>query len=81
MNIERRLRKDPVILVVEDDTSDFQLVEVALKRTAGAIRLMRVEDGDSAVSYLAGDGPYQNRAEYPLPITMLLDIKLQAFRL
>lgn len=76
MNEERNLPNKPVVLLVEDDTLDFQLVEAALKRTSGTINLIRVEDGDGAVDYLAGNMPYDDRAKYPLPTTMLLDIKL-----
>jgi CheY-like chemotaxis protein len=66
----------PVILLVEDDASDVHLIEVALRRSPGEIRLIRVDDGDKAVDYLAGCAPYDDRTEYPLPVTMLLDIKL-----
>jgi CheY-like chemotaxis protein len=76
MNEQISLQKGPVVLLVEDDTSDVQLVEAALKRTPGTINLIRVGDGDDAVNYLAGNTPYDNRAKYPLPLTMLLDIKL-----
>lgn len=76
MNEQTSLQKGPVVLLVEDDTSDVQLVEAALKRTPGTINLIRVGDGDDAVNYLAGNTPYDNRLRYPLPLTMLLDIKL-----
>lgn len=76
MNIEPTPNTDPVILLVEDDTSDVQLIQVALRRSPGEVRLIRVDDGDKAVDYLSGSAPYDNRTEYPLPITMLLDIKL-----
>lgn len=70
-NLER-----PVVLLVEDDAYDVQLINIALKRTPGEIHLIRVEDGDKAVDYLNGTAPFDNRETYPLPITMLLDIKL-----
>ena len=35
-----------------------------------------VEDGDAAVSYLAGEGPYADRQRHPLPGLVLLDLKL-----
>lgn len=76
MNMDPTPNKKPVILLVEDDASDVQLIEVALRRSPGEIHLIRVDDGDKAVDYLAGSAPYDNRNEYPLPITMLLDIKL-----
>jgi len=66
----------PTVLLVEDDSADVQLIEVALKRSPGEIHLIRVDDGDEAVAYLSGGEPYADRDEYPLPTTMLLDIKL-----
>src|SRR5262249_55414095 len=35
-----------------------------------------VRDGQEAADYLAGTGQFVNRAVYPLPILMLLDLKL-----
>jgi CheY-like chemotaxis protein len=66
----------PSILLVEDNAFDVQLIESALSRTPGQINLIRVEDGDEAVDYLAGVAPFDDREKYPVPVTMLLDIKL-----
>jgi CheY-like chemotaxis protein len=73
---ESQSQKNPVVLLVEDNTFDVQLIQSALKRTPGEINLMRVEDGDKAVDYLAGAAPFSDRDKYPVPVTMLLDIKL-----
>jgi len=35
-----------------------------------------VRSGDEVISYLRGDGQYCNRAEYPLPDLLLLDLKM-----
>jgi CheY-like chemotaxis protein len=74
--IETNLLKPPVILLVEDNTFDAQLIRTALGRTPGTIDLIRVDDGDKAVDYLAGAAPFDDREKYPVPVTMLLDIKL-----
>ena len=66
----------PVVLLVEDDDFDVELVKTALARTPGQIHLVRVNDGDKAIDYLSGAAPYEDRSQYPLPMTMLLDIKL-----
>jgi len=66
----------PSILLVEDNAFDVQLIESALSRTPGQINLIRVEDGDEAVDYLAGVAPFDDREKFPIPVTMLLDIKL-----
>jgi CheY-like chemotaxis protein len=76
MNIDHNSPKSPVILLVEDDSSDVQLIKLALSRTPGELNVIRVEDGDKAIEYLAGTAPYDDREKYPLPVTMVLDIKL-----
>lgn len=76
MSIDTNLRKNPVVLLVEDDAFDVQLIKTALSRTPGEITLMRVADGDKAVEYLSGAAPFDDREKYPIPITMILDIKL-----
>ena len=35
-----------------------------------------VDDGDKAVAYLSGQGPYADWDQYPLPVLLLLDLKL-----
>lgn len=65
-----------IALVVEDDDADFQLCEAAFRRTPGDIQLHRVDDGESAIAYLAGEGDFSDRMRFPLPHLVLLDIKL-----
>jgi CheY-like chemotaxis protein len=74
--IETNYLKRPVILLVEDNTFDVKLIEAAIARTPGEIVLIRVDDGDKAVQYLTGVTPFDDREKYPIPITMILDIKL-----
>src|SRR5687767_735498 len=35
-----------------------------------------VKDGEQAIAYLAGEGAFANRDEYPLPDLLLLDLKM-----
>ena len=67
---------EAIILLVEDREDDILLIKKAF--TEGHINnpLQIVRDGDEAMSYLAGEGDYANRAEYPLPDLVLLDLKL-----
>jgi DNA-binding response OmpR family regulator len=64
------------ILLVEDDENDFFLVQTAFAKIGISNPLQRVADGDDAINYLAGTGPFADRSIYPLPILILLDIKL-----
>lgn len=76
MIINTKMLMKPVILLVEDNAFDVKLIESALSRTPGEIILIRVEDGDKAVEYLTGITPFDDREKYPIPVTMILDIKL-----
>jgi CheY-like chemotaxis protein len=70
-----RLPEGPVLLV-EDDVSDYRLIQRAFAKIKLGVPMIRLSHGDDAVSYLAGDAPYENRSLHPLPSLILLDIKL-----
>ena len=64
------------ILLVEDDLADSRLIGRAFGKAGFPASLVRVKDGDEAVAYLDGTGPYEDREQHPLPSMILLDIKL-----
>lgn len=64
------------ILLVEDDPNDVLLTQRAFRRANLVNPLQVVQDGEAAVLYLGGQGSYADRDRYPLPIIMLLDLKL-----
>ncbi|BAY45420.1 two-component response regulator [Scytonema sp. HK-05] len=65
------------ILLVEDDPNDILLTQRAFRKAnLTNASLQVVTDGDSAVAYLSGEGEYSDRDRYPLPVVILLDIKL-----
>ena len=65
-----------LILLVEDRDDDILLIRKAFERTSTNNPLQVVRDGEEAISYLAGEGKFSNRAEYPLPWLILLDLKM-----
>ncbi len=64
------------ILLVEDDPNDIILIKRAFGKASVVNPIQVVEDGEEAIAYLTGKDPYSNREKYPLPILMLLDLKL-----
>jgi CheY-like chemotaxis protein len=64
------------VLLVEDNTKDVLLIQRAFRRAEVSINLQVVNDGDAAVDYLAGQAMFHDRNLYPLPILVLLDLKL-----
>ena len=67
---------DSEILLVEDNPDDVLLLKRAFRRANIANSIQVLEDGEAAVRYLSGQGTYADRQRYPLPILMLLDLKL-----
>jgi CheY-like chemotaxis protein len=65
-----------LILHVEDDENDVLLTRHAMEK-AGVVNPVQVAcDGQQAIDYLKGEGKFANRAEFPLPYLVLLDLKL-----
>jgi CheY-like chemotaxis protein len=67
---------DRLVLLVEDDPADVRLIQRAFRKLQQSVSMTRLTNGDDAVAYLSGDRPYENRAAYPVPLVVLLDIKL-----
>ncbi|MDB6122207.1 MAG: response regulator receiver protein [Pedosphaera sp.] len=64
------------ILVAEDIRQDVDFLKAMFEecRITNPVRV--VPDGEVLLSYLKGEGIYADRAQYPLPILLLLDLKM-----
>ena len=67
---------DVPILLAEDDENDIFLMGRAFDRAKIPNPLFVVHNGREAIDYLSGSGSYADRAKYPLPGVMLLDLKM-----
>jgi CheY-like chemotaxis protein len=65
-----------MILLVEDSEDDVFLLEWALKKAKLSPPMYHAKDGQEALDYLQAQGKYSDRATYPLPSLILLDLKL-----
>ncbi len=64
------------ILLAEDNATDALMVQRAFRKAHLLNPVQVVDDGDKAVAYLSGQGIYADRQKYPLPVLLLLDLKL-----
>ena len=64
------------ILHVEDRQEDVFPLQYAFKRAEITNPVQVVMDAQQAIDYLAGAGQFGNRRQFPLPCTVLLDLKL-----
>ena len=68
--------EDPIVLIVDDSENDILLMRTVFGR-AGFVQPLRfARDGEHAIAYLRGDGPYRDRKQYPLPTVVLLDLNM-----
>ena len=67
---------EPIILLAEDGEDDVLMFQRAFRDFGFGSVVHVVEDGEQAIDYLKGEGKYGNRAEYPLPTLLLLDLKM-----
>ena len=68
--------KKPVLLVAEDNDLDALLLDRVLQRCGAVFQLQRVAHGEAAIDYLQGKGEFGDRAKYPPPDLLLLDLKM-----
>ena len=63
-------------MLAEDRQDDVMIIRRAFSKSKLLNPLHVVSDGDEAIAYLQGEGKYANRAEFPLPSLLLLDLKM-----
>lgn len=70
------MNENATFLLVEDDAADAMLLRRAFTKARIINPIHLVTSAEEAVEYLTGVGRYQNRAEFPLPAIILLDLNL-----
>ena len=64
------------ILIVEDNDSERESIEEALRRVHPHIRIASVRDGKTALDFIFCSGPYTHRTHAQIPRLVLLDLYL-----
>jgi CheY-like chemotaxis protein len=64
------------VLLVEDNEDDVLLLKLAWKKECASASLQVARDGREALCYLRGEGKHADREKNPLPVLVLLDLKL-----
>jgi CheY-like chemotaxis protein len=66
----------PSVLVAEDEPTDALILRIAFEQAGIPLSLVVVGDGEEAVNYLCGNPPYTDRSVHPIPVLILLDLKM-----
>jgi CheY-like chemotaxis protein len=64
------------ILYVDDDDNDIQLANFAAPLAGFSAGFHSVKSGAEAVDYIQGQGRYSDRAKFPMPKLLLLDLRM-----
>jgi CheY-like chemotaxis protein len=67
---------DRLILVAENDSSDERLLKWAITNAGIPAPVFFVHDGAEAMDYLLGIPPYHDRAKYPFPRLLIVNLKM-----
>ena len=68
--------REGVILLAEDDPNDVLLIQRAFQRNHVTNPVQVVRDGEEALAYLSGQAPFADRERHPLPVLLLMDLKM-----
>ena len=64
------------ILYVDDDDNDIQLANFAAPKAGLASQFHTVNSAAQALDYIQGRGPFADRAKFPMPRLVLLDLRM-----
>src|SRR5437764_6822398 len=70
------MNDDALILIAEDLEDDVLIMRRSLDKAGVTNPTQVVRNGEETMAYLRGEGRFSNRAEYPLPALLLLDLKM-----
>jgi CheY-like chemotaxis protein len=68
--------RNQVVLLIDDDPNDRFLIRRSFERLGIENPLHEVTDGAQAIAYLEGEDEYSDRAKYPFPGIVLLDLQM-----
>lgn len=70
------MNQSACILLVDDNRMDVELALDAFREARLSGQLEVAGNGQQALDYLFGEGVHADRARYPLPVLILLDLKM-----
>ena len=70
------MSKTKDILVAEDSSNDFFMLEAAFSAAGFGHNLHRVRDGTEVIAYLKAESPFADRTLFPFPHLLILDVQM-----
>jgi CheY-like chemotaxis protein len=79
MEIPERVRHSltgHTVLLVEDNDDEVFMMQRAFKKANIPNPLQAVSNGEEALAYFEGKGPYADRVKFPFPLVVFLDLNM-----
>lgn len=70
------MTEKPIVLLIEDSDDDAFFFSHAVERLAAGLEVQRARDGQEAIDYLLGLDHFDDRARFPIPHALLVDLKM-----
>jgi len=70
------MNQSQTVLLVDDSDDDLFLMRMGFKKVEFRAPVQEVRNGEEAIRYLAGEGAYANRLQFPYPTVVLLDLNM-----
>src|ERR1043166_8899561 len=64
------------ILIADDNEDDLCIMKAAFLQAGVPNQVHTVSDGEQAIAYVQGAGLYSDRARFPFPIVLFLDLNM-----
>lgn len=70
------MKENSTVLIVEDEEHDVEFLKRAFTRAGIVNPVQVVTNGEEAMAYLTGSGDYADRARFPYPRVIVMDLKM-----
>jgi len=64
------------MLIADDDENDLYCLRRAIQKAGLRCEVFEAADGQQVIDYLKGEAPYADRALYPVPDLLVLDLEM-----
>ena len=69
-------RQTGTVLIVDDDADELRLTERVIAAVSPHLMIKGVRSGEEMIDYLEGERGFSDRATFPYPVLILLDLRM-----
>jgi len=74
--MDKQIVATGAVLLADDDSNDIFFLRRAFQKAGYENTVLDVPDGEKAIEYLRGENHFSDRARFPIPTLLMLDLKM-----